>query len=33
MNPAGPSETLTPREVEQKYGFKNDPAKAHLSAK
>jgi WD40 repeat protein len=29
----GTSETLTPGEFEQKYGFKNDPAKARLTDK
>jgi hypothetical protein len=27
----GTTETLTPREFEQKYGFKNDPEKVRLT--
>ncbi len=31
QKPDGTSETLTPREFEQKYGFKNDPDKVRLT--
>ncbi|MBI1913463.1 MAG: hypothetical protein HYS12_01715 [Planctomycetes bacterium] len=30
QKPYGTSETLTPADFEQKYGFKNDPAKVRL---